>query len=327
MPTAVLLNVREGAEFIPDSPGSPFGSLDIPDDQVLWVTDGQHRLGGLRDVARNPGPVVLADYEVPVVITTVPYQEEMRVFYTVNKEARNVPTDLTAELLEEIGTAKIAFGEKITAQHRRKTLATYIAKRLAQEPGPWYGKIRLAEEDKSQVKQKAVGVSAFGSTLRPALMDPWMRRKFEGTSTYAPASDSVEWREIYQVVSSYWQAVVALMPIASADRSRYSLQRQLGAYVFNEIMPEFLDLARRAGDFSPKFFQAELERFGEWVEDAQWDNGPECREPIVKATNRQAIEYIVAQMRQALRDNPSAQVDEVVLPTGSAPAPGVDVTV
>ena len=190
MPTAILLNVREGAQFIPDSLDSSHGVLDIPDDQVLWVEDGQHRLGGLRDVAKNPGGVQLSQYEVPVVITTVPYEEELRIFYTVNKEARNVPTDLTAELLEEIGSRKIAFGEKISAQHRRKTLATYIAKRLAVEPGPWAGKIRLAEEDKSVVKTKAVGVSAFGATLRPALMDPWMRRQFEGTTGEAPQVDS-----------------------------------------------------------------------------------------------------------------------------------------
>ena len=325
MPTAVLLNVREGAVFTPDSPGSPHGTLEIPDDQILWVTDGQHRLGGLGDVARNPGGIRLSEYEVPVVLTAVPYEEEMRIFYVVNKEARNVPTDLTAELLEEIGTKKIAFGEKITAQHRRKTLATYIAKRLAQEPGPWHGKIRLAEEDKSVVKQKAVGVSVFGSTLRPTLMDPWMRRKFEGTTGEAPKVDSTEWREIYEVMRNYWQAIVALMPEAAADRARYSLQKPLGAYVFNEVMPEFLDLARRAGDFSPKFFQTELERLGEWVETPQWDTVGEAREPIVKANNRQAIEYIVAQMKQRLRDTPSTQVEEVVLPVGSAPAPGVDI--
>ena len=98
------------------------------------------------------------------------------------------------------------------------------------------------------------------------------------------------------------------MPEAAADRARYSLQKPLGAYVFNEIMPEFLDLARRAGDFSPEFFQTELERLGEWVETPQWDTAGEAREPIVKANNRQAIEYIVAQMKQRLRDNPSTQV-------------------
>jgi hypothetical protein len=49
------------------------------------------------------------------------------------------------------------------------------------------------------------------------------------------------------------------------------------------------------------------------------------REPIVKANNRQAIEYIVGQMRQALRDVPSEQVTEVVLPTGGAAAPEANV--
>jgi hypothetical protein len=50
-----------------------------------------------------------------------------------------------------------------------------VAKRLAQEPGPWYRKIRLANEDKSVIKERPVGTSTFGSTLRPALMDAWMR--------------------------------------------------------------------------------------------------------------------------------------------------------
>ena len=50
-----------------------------------------------------------------------------------------------------------------------------------------------------------------------------------------------------------------------------------------------------------------------------------CREPIVKANNRQAIEYIVQEMRQQLRVVPSTQVDEVILPTGSAAAPEANV--
>ena len=173
------------------------------------------------------------------------------------------------------------------------------------------------------VKTKAVGVSAFGATLRPALMDPWMWRQFEGTTEQAPQVDSPGWRQIYEVVRNYWLAITELMPEAAADRARYSLQKPLGAYVFHEIMPEFLDLARRAGDFSPKFFQVELERLGEWIETPQWDTVGDVREPIVKANNRQAIEYIVGQMRQALRDVPSEQVTEVVLPTG-APAGAYD---
>lgn len=152
-----------------------------------------------------------------------------------------------------------------------------------------------------------------------------MGRQFEGTTEQAPKVDPPGWRQIYEVVRNFWLAITELMPEAAADRARYSLQKPLGAYVFHEIMPEFLDLARRAGDFSPAFFQAELERLGEWLETPQWDTAGDVREPIVKANNRQAIEYIVQQMRQQLRVVPSTQVDEVILPTGSAAAPEANV--
>jgi len=320
MPTAVLVNIRHGAEFVPGSEGSQFGHLEIPDGEPFWVEDGQHRLGGLQDASESPGNFNAAQYEVPVVFTTVPYDEEVRIFYVVNHEAKSVPTDLTAELIAEQVGKKIAFGEKPTAQEKRKAVAVYVAKRLAQEPGPWYRKIRLANEDKSVIKERPVGTSTFGSTLRPALMDAWMRRMYEGTEP-----DSAAWRDIYEVIRNYWLAIKALMPDASNDPEHYALMKPLGAYVFNEIMPDFLELAVRAGDFSPKFFQAELERLAEWVADAQWNITENGQEPMVRANNRQVIEYIVKQMRLLLRDNPSQQVAAVVLPEGSAPQPGTDV--
>ena len=324
MPTAVLLNVREGAEFIPDSPDSSHGVLDVPDDQVLWVEDGQHRLGGLRDVAKNPGPVALADYEVPVVITTVPYEEELRIFYTVNKEARNVPTDLTAELLEEIGSRKIAFGKKITrpappqdAGHLHRQAPGRRAGAVGrQDPAGRGGQVR--GQDQGGRRQRVRRHAAPGPD------GPVDAAQVRGHHRQAPQVDSPGWRQIYEVIRNYWLAIVKLMPEAAADRARYSLQKPLGAYVFNEIMPEFLDLARRAGDFSPGS-SGRAGALAEWVETPQWDTAGDVREPIVKANNRQAIEYIVRQMRQQLRDDPSTQVNEVVLPTGGAAAPEADV--
>jgi hypothetical protein len=232
----------------------------------------------------------------------------------VNHEAKSVPTDLTAELIAEDTVSKIEEGEKPSAQAVRQAVGQYIAKRLAQEPGPWYSKIRLAEQGKEVAKTKPVGTSTFGSTLRPVLMDAWVRRTYEGQ-----VPDSKPWRDLYEVVRNYWLGLGTLMPAASADVEHHSLQKPLGAYVFNQIMPEFLDLARRAGDFSPKFFQAELERLQEWVTDAQWDITADAQEPMVKANNRQVIEHIIKQMRMLLSENPSQQVSDVVLPAGSAP--------
>jgi DGQHR domain-containing protein len=313
MPTAVLVNIRGGAQFVPGTDDDRRGILVIPDHEKFWVEDGQHRKGGLAEARAKYG-FDLAEYEVPVVFTTVPYEEERRIFYVVNHEAKSVPTDLTAELIAEDTVQKIEEGERPSAQAVRQAVGQYIAKRLAQEPGPWYSKIRLAEQGKEVAKAKPVGTSTFGSTLRPTLMDAWVRRTYEGQ-----VPDSKPWRDLYEVVRNYWLGLAVLMPAASKDVEHYSLQKPLGAYVFNQIMPEFLDLARRAGDFSPKFFQAELERLQEWVTDAQWDVSPSGREPMVKANNRQVIEHIVKQMRALLEENPSQQVEDVVLPEGSAP--------
>jgi DGQHR domain-containing protein len=313
LPTAVLVNIRNGAQFVPGDDDGRQGTLVIPDQEKFWIEDGQHRTGGLAEAQDRYG-FDLGDYEVPVVFTAVPYEEERRIFYVVNHEARSVPTDLTAELIAEDTVNKIGYGERPSAQAVRQAVGQYIAKRLAQESGPWFGKIRLAEQGKEVAKTKPVGTSTFGSTLRPVLTDAWVRRTYEGQQP-----DSKQWRDLYEVVRNYWMALATLMPGASADVEHYSLQKPLGAYVFNQIMPEFLDLARRAGDFTPKFFQAELERLGEWITDPQWDITADGREPMVKANNRQVIEHIVRQMKALLDENPSQQVSDVVLPQGGAP--------
>jgi DGQHR domain-containing protein len=312
LPTAVLVNIRQGAQYVP-GPDGRHGSLVIPDEESFWVEDGQHRKGGLEE-ARTKYGFDLSTYEVPVVFTTVPYEEERRIFYVVNHEAKSVPTDLTAELIADDTAQKIAKGERPPAMAVRQAVGQYIARRLAQEPGPWWGKIRLAEQGKEVAKTKPVGTSTFGSTLRPVLMDAWVRRTYE-----AQPPDSKPWRDLYEVIRNYWLALADLMPDASSDVEHYSLQKPLGTYVFNQIMPEFLDLARRAGDFSPKFFRAELERLQEWVTDAQWDITADAREPMVKANNRQVIEHIVKQMKALLDEYPSQQVSMIVLPEGSAP--------
>jgi DGQHR domain-containing protein len=311
MPTAVLVNIREGAEFAADG-NSRHGTLTIPDEQPFWIEDGQHRTGGLETAEEKYG-FNLAAYDVPVVFTTVPYEEERRVFYVVNHEAKSVPTNLTAELLSEQTTDKLEHGERPPAAAVRKAIAVYIAKRLAQEPGPWHRKLRLAEQGKEVAKQKPVGTSTFSSTLTPVLTDAWVRRTYEGERP-----DSKAWRDLYEVIRNYWMAVVTLMPTAAADVEHYALQKPLGTYVFNLIMPEFLDLARRKGDFSPKFFQTELERLEVWVTDEQWSIAPDAPEPMVKATNRQVVEHIVKQMKALLAENPSEQVEEVIFPGGSA---------
>jgi hypothetical protein len=96
----------------------------------------------------------------------------------------------------------------------------------------------------------------------------------------------------------------------------------LGTWVFHDILPDIVDLARRAGDWSPKYFKAQLERLDMWVRDSTWDM--EGSEPIVRANNRQAIEYLTGEMRQLFVETPGLHEPEDALPEGSAPGSDVD---
>jgi DGQHR domain-containing protein len=318
MPTAVLVNIRDGARFEEQAPDSTLGWLHIPDAEPFWIEDGQHRYYGL-ELAKNKYGFEVEKYDIPVVFTTVPYQEELRLFYVVNAKAKSVPTDLTATLLMEQAVEKISQGERVKVNEVRKAVGVYIAQRLAQEPGPWHGKIRLPNEDKSVIKQKPVSVSTFASTLRAFLADKWVQRRYQGTD-----HDSQAWRNLYEVVRNYWIAIQELMPEATANVERYSVQKPLGTWVFHDILPDVVDLARRAGDWSPKYFRSQLERLEEWVRDSTWDM--EGSEPIVRANNRQAIEYLTGQMRQLFVETPGLHDAEDALPQGSAPAAEVDLS-
>src|SRR5712692_5131695 len=58
-PTTLLVNLRVDKDAIQYK----YGNLVIPDDAPLWLTDGQHRLGGLvQALGDNPK---LADVELP----------------------------------------------------------------------------------------------------------------------------------------------------------------------------------------------------------------------------------------------------------------------
>ena len=101
---------------------------------------------------------------------------------------------------------------------------------------------------------------------------------------------------------TYWLVIDEMMPEAAADIVGYALHRPLGAYVFHDVLPDFIDEARNAGgDFSPEFFRKKLADLQEWVLSEAWNAG-EGAEPIMQTSSRKAIQYIAAQMRTLLAE-------------------------
>ena len=75
--------------------------LDIPDEVILWIIDGQHRVAGLSK-AIEQGAQELHDYPFPIVVMVNPNKfDEMRAFYLVNSRAKSVPTDVAERILQK----------------------------------------------------------------------------------------------------------------------------------------------------------------------------------------------------------------------------------
>src|SRR5262249_49114584 len=79
IPTVWLETIRRVARFEEQAPSAKQGLLHIPDDEPFWIEDGQHRYYGL-GLAKDKYGFDVTAYDIPVVFTTVPYQEELRLF-------------------------------------------------------------------------------------------------------------------------------------------------------------------------------------------------------------------------------------------------------
>lgn len=288
LPGAVVANVRRGAQFIPDGPGSSFGTFQVPEEEPFWVIDGQHRTGGLaiadEQVRRNPAASL--SYDVPVVFCSgFETNEEMHLFLIVNSTAKSVPTDLTAELIHE----KVLAGGEATVklQDLRKAVGVDIAHYLNEQPGPWRNHIRTANEPKSDVAQKPMQVNTVAASLRPVLGERWVEGFYRDRET----SDR---ERLAQIVLTYWSALAELMPAAFEDIAHHAVQRPIGVYSFHELLPYVLDDCRRQGSFSRATFRSLLERLEEWVSPQTWHTGE--GEDLVKANNRQSIQAVVSRM-------------------------------
>jgi len=306
LPTALLLNIREGAHYEPSKEHEDWGWLVIDDEQELWrIIDGQHRAYGVEtaiderntriDKAKRKVPEPL-EYDLPLVFCLgFPRDEEMELFRIVNSKARSVSTDLVSSLIfgkvmdERAKDAPAA----IKVSDLRKAAGVAVAHYLADRE-PWKGHIQEVNEPKD-TKTRPMLSNTIASTLMPALRDAWVQRRF-----LENAAD-ISFTELSERVQQNWQALAELMPEAFADIEHYSVQRPVGVYSFHEIFVDVLDTCRMKSDFSAAHMKELLSRLGEWVESGTWHR--EHGEDIIKGSgNRAAIRVVVSRMKTAFTE-------------------------
>ncbi len=292
LPTSVLLCTRESDEvpitFEVTSNGldgsAELGVIRIPDNAVLWVVDGQHRLFGMSR-AYEKGEVDLASYPFPfTVMVGVDRYEEMTHFNIINTTQKKMPTDIADRHLvqkaEREGINLIAKGKE---KEYIRAMATRIVDKLNDAPGPWHHQIAIPGvpgRDSGLVRQHTMVVS-----IEPALKDSFLGARNED--------------EIVKLLTSYWGALEKVWSEAFASPGDYRAQATVGVYSLNMVFPSVIQLclAERA-DFTEVKMREIWE--GSGIQASFWSKDVDVGDTLTLGTGMASIRALAAYLREEL---------------------------
>jgi DGQHR domain-containing protein len=280
MPTSVLVNIRNNATYEPGANG--LGTIDFADEEPLWIVDGQHRIGGLRRARERQQPL---PYQLPVVFTLgLDIRGEMELFYVVNHEQKNVPTDLTFEILRRHVEKLAEQGDaRLSLSQLRHLAAVQIVRILANDPmSVWFGQVQMADEIRAP--DKPIRLATLAKSLRDFLSGDWAHN-------LVLARDH---NPLVKAVGAYWQALQMLMPVGFADAKTYSVQSPTAAYAFGWVLRDMARLADKQNDWSPTFFASQLQVLDKWVEAGTWHKA--AGDPLTRAKGAGVARLIFEQM-------------------------------
>jgi DGQHR domain-containing protein len=169
----------------------------LGNDAVAWLVDGQHRGGAVKLLINRKR--IADDFPVPVkIMLNFGRSEEIKQFYYINSQGKNVPTDLTADLLQRMARQDSDEEEYLSQRKNKGRLlagaAVYDA--LRENKSPWIQRIRRPNEPAS--KDTSIAVSQFISSLTP-LQAAQMPRELTPD----------EWA---RVIDAFWEAIARLLP-------------------------------------------------------------------------------------------------------------------
>jgi DGQHR domain-containing protein len=293
-PTSVLLSVRgEGAVFHEETSvdGITLGTLDVPDEQAVFVIDGQHRKEMLEEAIRR-GERVLEDYQVPVTILLAPEKfEEMRAFYLVNSRAKSVPTDIADRLLQrayrERGGVWLLEHESPSDKKAEKSLmqgrATMAVDYLRQHCPVWQSMIEVPGEEKPS--RHAVRQHTIVSSL---LEGPFKE------STFTRLDDQA----IGELLDRYWRALAQVFNEAFAEPENYSIRRTPGLYSLHMIFPDIFERCREMRDYSEEKI-VEILR-GMNLDSNFWHKDADVGDPKTFGTSMKSLRILAETLRALL---------------------------
>jgi len=237
-PTSILLSVRRSVDFERANQNNATehswavpGRLYLPEQGIsLFIIDGQHRIAGLRrafEDADEEQQASLSNYWLPVTLMVCKNKlHELHHFYTINKMAKSVRTDLAERLIEMV---RVKDGDLLrdpsvrdAANERARALA--IVKFLEETKGqPWFG--RIAKPNERRRGEKVAGESQLTKSLR-----------------HICSAAPFFWPEekLRKFVVDFWKALAQLLPEAFAKPREYIIQGAVGFGCLHQVLPNLV---------------------------------------------------------------------------------------
>lgn len=212
------------------------GYIDLPSNLRLWGYDGQHRIGGVRElIDLDDG---FRGMPVPLSVTIgLNTNEEMNEFYEVNTNAKSVKTDLALEILRQRAQQDPDFAGKLVSQGKDwMTRGSEVARTLDVTQGPWSGHIQAPNEKKKKSDSLTMAQAQFVQSLKPVLDMAMFKSADPGT--------------IAQVLNAYWKGIARVLPEPFAPGTSpkdWVIQKGPGAFTLHRAMPMVVEVVRARG--------------------------------------------------------------------------------
>lgn len=266
MPPPIIMSFRGKLTTKPLKGG--FVEIEVPDEEKLWVIDGQHRLGGLKLLAgiqptQGTGRVskkfqkfnsAYQEFEMPVVIIECSsVAVEAAQFATINSEAKKVDKYLANVAILKGG------GDMPTGERAWEPRAADAVHHLnTSEDSVLLGKIKHTNAPKGTYHCSAKGLMML---MKPIMNDGIYGGAWEKGGTSRD--------KLYKMLTDYWAAWHEVIGFCFDDPKNHALFKNSGLTAVNVCL---VTMIRRIGAEYPskQQFVSVMSRLGEYIEEDFW---------------------------------------------------------
>lgn len=238
LPSSVLLSHRgaplEKRELAPD-----VFEIVVPESEILWIVDGQHRVGGLRMAIETHGLEKFRDFQLPVVLMEFDDEaEEAHQFQLINENMKKVNTMLARRLLQmrlDRGGADVKRALRESRRLWEADSVEVIRSLTGDTRSMWHGRIQPPNQKK--LPQHIIRELSFSTSLRPILTDDLAR--------------DLTVEKIIRFLKNYWNSWRTLIPEAFEVPEDFVIQKSSGVFIQHQVAKYVLRLLASRNNNSP----------------------------------------------------------------------------